>query len=87
MASVSIDVDIDDILWNMTSYEKQKLVDELYADGYIPKQVQAIADREDVISSAGQFDFDGQVQKLIGNSWRLSKEDEQIILRITNKLI
>jgi hypothetical protein len=33
------------------------------------------------------LDFDEQVQKLIGNSWRLSKEDEETILKITNKLI
>jgi hypothetical protein len=39
--------------------------------------------RDDVSVS----DFDVEVTKLIGNSWRLSKEDEQTILRITNKLI
>jgi hypothetical protein len=87
MASISIDVDIDDILWDMTSYEKQELVNELYDDGYIPKQVKAISDREDAISSAGQFDFDGQVQKLIGNSWKLSNDDVEAILKITNKLV
>jgi hypothetical protein len=87
MASISVDVDIDDILWDMTSYEKQELVNELYEDGYVPKQVQAIADREDAISSAGPFDFDGQVQKLIGNSWRLSNNDVETILKITNKLV
>ena len=87
MASISVDVDIDDILWDMTSYEKQELADELYEAGYVPKQVKAISDREDAISSAGQFDFDGQVQKLIGNSWRLSNEDVEAILKITNKLV
>jgi hypothetical protein len=87
MSNISIDVDIDDILWGMTSYEKQELVDELYEDGYVPKQVKEIADREEAIKSAGQFDFDGQVQKLVGNSWRLSNEDVETILRITNKLV
>jgi hypothetical protein len=87
MASVSIDVDIDDILWDMTSYEKQELANDLYDDGYVPKQVKVISDREDAISSAGTFDFDGQVQKLIGNSWRLSNEDVETILKITKKLV
>jgi hypothetical protein len=82
MASVSIDVDIDDILWDMTSYEKQELVDELYADGYIPKQMGGVHP-DDVPTG----DFDREVSKLIGNSWKLSKEDEETILRITNKLI
>jgi hypothetical protein len=87
MASINVDVDIDDILWDMTNREKQELADELYDSGYVPKQVKAIADREDAIQSAGQFDFDGQVQKLIGNSWRLSNEDVEAILKITNKLV
>ena len=82
MASVSIDVDIDDILWDMTSYEKQELVDELYADGYIPKQMGGVHP-DDVPTG----DFDREVSKLIGNSWKLSKEDEETILRITNKII
>jgi hypothetical protein len=87
MSSISIDVDIEDVLWGMSDYEKQELADELYEDGYVPKQVKVIADREEAISSAGQFDFDGQVQKLIGNSWRLSNEDVETILKITNKLV
>jgi hypothetical protein len=82
MASISVDVDIDDILWDMTSYEKQELVDELYADGYIPKQMGGVHP-DDVPTG----DFDREVSKLIGNSWKLSKEDEETILRITNKLI
>ncbi len=32
-------------------------------------------------------EFDKEVSKLIGNAWRLTKEDEETILRITNKLI
>ena len=87
MSSISIDVDIEDVLWGMSDYEKQELADELYEDGYVPKQIQSIADRQEAIKSAGQFDFDGQVQKLIGNSWRLSNEDVETILKITNKLI
>jgi hypothetical protein len=82
MASISVDVDIDDILWDMASYEKQELVDNLYNDGYVPKQLGGVHSDNEYISN-----FDEQVGKLIGNSWRLSKEDEQTILRITNKLI
>jgi hypothetical protein len=83
MSYISVDVDIDDVLWGMSSYEKQKLADELYEDGYVPKQIKGtLAD-----SDYNYSDFDDQVKKLVGNSWRLSKEDEETILRITNKLI
>lgn len=79
----SIDIDIDDILWGMMDYEKQKLVDDLYEDGYVAKKDPRYGLNED-----GAFeDFDTQVTKLIGNGWRLSKEDEETILKITNKLI
>jgi hypothetical protein len=78
----SIDIDIDEIIYSMTSWEKQELADELYDDGYIPKQMGRVHP-DDVPTG----DFDTEVSKLIGNSWRLSKEDEETILRITNKII
>lgn len=76
----SIDIEIDEILWSMSSREKQELADELYDDGYCPKQVKQVLD-EDL------NEWDEQIKKLKGNKWRLSKEDEETILRITNKLI
>ena len=78
-----IDIDIDDILYSLMGYEKQELADELYEDGYVPKQIQGTLADPDNSNS----DFDEQVKKLVGNSWRLSKEDEETILKITNKLI
>ena len=77
----SIEFDIDDILNGMMGYEKQELADELYDDGYSPSQLGEHPDDRE------QSDFDREVSKLIGNSWRLSKEDEETILRITNKII
>jgi len=76
----SIDIEIDDIMYSLSSYEKQELVDELYDDGYCPKQVKQVID-EDL------DDWDEAILKLKGNKWRLTKEDEETILRITNKLI
>jgi hypothetical protein len=76
----SIDIEIDDILYSLSSYEKQELADELYDDGYVAKQVKQVID-EDL------DEWDGAILKLKGNKWRLTKEDEETILRITNKLI
>ena len=79
----SIDIDIDDIISGLLSYEKQELADELYESGFVPTQING------TLSDPLQKDseFDEQVRKLIGNSWKLTKEDEETILRITNKLI
>jgi hypothetical protein len=78
----SIDIEIDDILDGMTSWEKQELADELYEEGYVPTQMGQVHPDD---APAGEFDT--EVTKLIGNSWRLTKEDEKTILRITNKLV
>ncbi len=76
----SIEFDIDDILNSMMGYEKQELADELYEAGYVAKKLQQVID-EDL------DDWDEQIKKLKGNKWKLSKEDEETILRITNKLV
>ena len=75
----SIDIDIDDILYGMTSWEKQELVDDLYAAGYVAKKDSEATNTDD--------EWNEQVHKLFNNKWRLSKEDEETILRITNKLV
>jgi hypothetical protein len=76
----SIDIDIDDILWGMSDYEKQELVDDLYEDGYVAKK--------DIRSDDGvdYNEFDSAVSKLLGNSWRLTTEDEATIIKIASKL-
>lgn len=80
MSYINIDIDIDDIISSMGSYDKQQMVDDLYDDGYVAKQVKQVIDEE-------LDDWDEAILKFKGNKWRLSKEDEETILRITNKLI
>jgi hypothetical protein len=80
MSLISVDLDINDIMYSMTSYDKQLMVDELYEDGYVAKKVEQVIDEE-------LDEWDEQIKKLKGNKWKLSKEDEETILRITNKLV
>ena len=79
MSYISVDIDIDDIISSMGSYDKQMMVDELYDDGYVAKKNTSERNSDD--------EWNEQVNKLFNNKWRLSKEDEETILRITNKLI
>jgi hypothetical protein len=76
----SIDVDIDDILYGLTSWERQELIDELYDAGYIPTDLEKKKSKSD-------DDWDEAVEKLKGNKWRLSNEDTEIILKITSKIL
>ena len=78
----NFDIEIDEILWNCSSYEKQELADALYDDGYPPKQIKGtLADIDE------DDEWNDAVAKLKNNQWRLSKEDEETILKITNKII
>jgi hypothetical protein len=75
----SIDVDVDDILYGMSRYEKQKLIDDLYEEGFV-------ATRDSRLKLVEDEDWNSKVGKLINNKWRLSKEDEEIILNILSKI-
>jgi hypothetical protein len=78
--SISIDVSIDDIVWGMTDYDKQELVDELFDEGFVAKKDPRSDDSDG-------SDWDEAVMKLLGNKWRLSNEDEETILKIANKIV
>jgi hypothetical protein len=60
--------------------EAMELVDELYSEGFTPKGL------SETNNSIDGDAFDEAVSKLLGNSWRLTKEDEETILLIANKL-
>lgn len=75
----SFDVDVDDIMYGLDRFEKQELVDELYEAGYIPKKL------EKELHPDGP-EWNDSVRKLLDNKWRLTKEDEETILKITSKI-
>jgi hypothetical protein len=69
-----IEVDVDDFLSACSSSEIKELVQALKDDGHLDE---------------GEIDndFDIALRKLAGNSWRLTKEDEETILKIASKII
>jgi hypothetical protein len=83
MASVNVDVDIDDILYDMSSDELQSLVDDLYNDGYIPKQLSGgVSEHQKNIMD---LEWDELIQKMSKLRLQLSNEDEETIRKILNK--
>jgi hypothetical protein len=76
--SVRIDVDLDDILWGMSDREKQDLVEELYEDGYSPKELE---EKEAELKD----DFSIACKKLMGQAWRLTKAEEEFIINISKR--
>ena len=79
MNSISIDVDIDDILWSMSDRDKQELVNDLYDDGIIASRDK----RADYKNPKNEFDE--ACLKLFGESWRLTREEEEFIINISKR--
>ena len=73
---VSIDVDVEDVISELSDREKQELVDELFNEGIIAKNDKRSYDD----------DFDIAVEKLIGNKHRLTLDEESLIFTICNRL-
>ena len=83
MASVSVDVDIDDILYDMSSDEIQNLVDDLYDDGYVPKQLSGGVSEEQ--KNVLDLEWDELVKKISKLRLQITNEDEETIRKILNK--
>jgi hypothetical protein len=69
-----IEIDVDEFLSSCSSSEITELVKALKDDGHLDE-------------GESNNDFDIALRKLAGNSWRLTKEDEETILRIANKIV
>lgn len=82
MAHVSIDVDMDDILWDLSDRDKQKLVDDLYDDGFTPKEIKK---KENPPVGAAESLFNDSLEKLRGKWNMLTELEEQTINNIAKR--
>jgi hypothetical protein len=86
MATFSVDLDIDDILWELSKREKQQLVDKLYDDGFTPSQIDTLDLMSEGNDNPMNVMWKEQILKLLSNRHKLTNEDEEIILKISNKI-
>jgi hypothetical protein len=80
MSYITVDIDIDDILWNLSDREKQKLVDKLYEDGFFPEEIEK---KQNL--SASNDDFEESLDKLRGKCHLLTLKEEQTINNIAKR--
>jgi hypothetical protein len=76
-----IDIDVDEFLKKCNSREIQELIDTLVEGGYIEKP----RTNSNENMSAGEQIFEHKLSKLHGMWNRLSKEDEETIVKIADK--
>lgn len=93
MSSISIDVDIDDIIWGMGSHNRREFFKSMQDEGYISKscvitkdgEVEAPSHIEKRAIAESKDEFNLALQKLFGNGWRLTKEQENYIINLSKR--
>ncbi len=93
MSSIQIDVDIDDIIWGMGKYDRKAFFNRMQDEGYISEacvitkdgEVQASGHIEKRAIAESKDEFNQALQKLFGNGWKLTKEQEDYIINLSKR--
>lgn len=87
MTYINVDIDLDEIIDGLSSYEKQELVDDLYNDGFyqkeLEKQIEGSYDYDNV--SLNEQLFREQLGRISSNYLNLSAEEQEIIQKISKR--
>jgi hypothetical protein len=95
MSTISIDVDVDEIVYSLASYEKRSLLEELLNHMDDIEVIKVIKEATNFKESAGTAislltgdddAFEAACNKIAENRWRLNLADEEYILQLANKL-
>lgn len=79
MAYINVNIDLEDIYDDLSKKEKEMLVDWLEQDGVLPTV--AVSSYNGIMNQ----DFNDVCSKLAQSYYRMSKEDEETILKIMKK--
>jgi hypothetical protein len=86
MTYISVDVDLDDILNQLSDRELQRLVDDLYDDGYYQQKLEnkLNVDDDSSVSINEQF-FRRELSKIRDNYLNLTNEEIELIEKIAKR--
>ena len=77
MASLNLEIDLEELLWDLSSREKEELVDLLYEEGYgITRGGNSGS------SNISEWEFDKAITTIAENRLRLTPEEDEILRRI-----
>ena len=93
MSYISVDVDIDDIIISMGRYDRRKFFEQMQKDGHISKScvityegdVKAPAHIERKSIDNESNEFNQALDKLHGNGWKLTLEQEQYVINLAKR--
>lgn len=78
-----VDVDVDDFVGSCSESEIKELIECLVEDGHLIGHPVEVAKE----STVEDEKWNDEVSKLFNNRWKLTVEDEQRILSVTQKLV
>ena len=93
MSYISVDIDMDDVISAMSRYDRRKFFEYMQDDGIISKscvitsngEVKAPTHIEQNASYNTTNEFNQALQKLFGNGWRMTLEQEQYIIELSKR--
>lgn len=93
MSYISVDIDIDDIISGMSKYDRRIFFKAMQEDGCISESciitddgtVEAPARIERNAKAESVDDFNRALQKLYGNGWKLTREEEDYIINLSKR--
>ena len=86
MASIS--VEIDDILWSMSKWDKQNMAEALYNDGIVPKSLQADLDEiegRNGVQTYLEHELSDLLDKIWNNRKFINNTDLETLKHLSNK--
>jgi hypothetical protein len=83
MARIDVEIDVDDMYWDMSRSEKQEMIDKLYEDGFSPKDLPESINREP--QTYLEHDLCDLLDKVWDNRKFINNTDLETLKYLSNK--
>jgi len=89
---MTIAVEVEDVLWSMTSYEKKEMFEELLSELDINWVMQCLNDANITAKLSKSVDknrddeYNNKVLSLLNNKFKLTNEEEELIYKISDRI-
>ena len=93
MSSISVDIDVDDIIWGMSRYERRNFFEKMQREGHISKSCQITSEGEvkapehverNAIRESND-EFNHALSLLWNNGWKLTKDQEDYVIELSKR--
>ena len=89
---MTIAVEVEDVLWSMTSFEKKEMFEELLSELDINWVMQCLNDANITAKLSKSVDknrddeYNNKVLSLLNNKFKLTNEEEELIYKISDRI-